>query len=190
MLAEAAALLITTLANLVGGALLLRFLLQWQRVPAGHTLAPLLAVLTDFLVRPARRVIPGLWGLDLATLLLAWAVCTLEVWLLFAVQGLVYAAPIGLAFAGVAALGVMGLLRMTLYLFMIALVVQVILSWIAPYNDLTPVLNGLTRPLLRPLRRVIKPVGGIDFSPLVAIVVCQLLLIAVMGLTAPLIRIL
>jgi len=190
MLAQAAALIITTLANLIGGALLLRFLLQWQRVPAGHTLAPLLAALTDFVVRPARRLIPGLWGLDLATLLLAWAVCTLEVWLLFAVQGLVYAAPIGMAFAAVAVLGVASLLRMTLYLFMIALVIQVILSWIAPYNDLTPVLNGLTRPLLRPLRRLLPPLGGIDFSPLVALLLCQLLLIAVMGVTGALVRIL
>ena len=72
MFAQAAIFLITTIGGLFTLALLLRFVLQILRAPARNQLSEFLAVVTDFVVRPARRVIPGLWGIDLATLTLAW----------------------------------------------------------------------------------------------------------------------
>ena len=72
MLAQAAIFLITTIGGLFTLALLLRFVLQILRAPARNQLSEFLAVVTDFVVRPARRLIPGLWGIDLATLTLAW----------------------------------------------------------------------------------------------------------------------
>src|SRR5258705_10412794 len=66
--------LLETFLGLFSLALLTRFYLQAVRAPARNPLSQFLAALTDFIVRPARRVIPGLWGYDLSTLLLAWLV--------------------------------------------------------------------------------------------------------------------
>jgi YggT family protein len=72
MLAQTLIFLITTLGDLLVIAFLLRFILQWLRAPARNQLSLFVAALTDFAVRPMRRVLPGLWGMDLSSLFLAW----------------------------------------------------------------------------------------------------------------------
>ena len=156
--------------------LLARFHFQWLRVPFRNPVGEFVLATTGWLVMPARRVIPGLAGLDLATLLLAWLVQGLAVWVKASIIG---AEPSLLAIAGIAALD---LVRYSLYLLVFAILVQVLFSWINPYAPMAPVFNAVTAPFLRPLRRFIPPLGGIDLTPLVLLVIIQIILIVLANL--------
>lgn len=157
--------------------LLLRFYLQWVRAPYRNPLADFINALTDFMVRPARRFIPGLWGLDLPTLLLAWVLQVLELLVVLQVRGYRFGAEVGLAAIGIASLAAIAIVKMLIYIVMVATLLQALLSWINPGSPVAPLLDAMTRPLLRLFRRRIPPVGNVDLSPLLLIVVCQLLLI-------------
>jgi YggT family protein len=176
VLIRAAIFLVTTLGDLFALALLLRFLLQWLRATTGSQLSKFLATLTDWIVRPMRRIVPGWWGLDLATLLLAWLTELLQLWLVLQLSD----RHIGLTAVTIAALtafALLALVRLAIYVVMAALIVQAVLSWINPYSPLAPLLDAITRPLLRPFRRLIPPIANVDLSPLFALITCQLLLI-------------
>jgi YggT family protein len=176
MLTQAAIFLIQTVVGLFALALLLRFYLQLVRAPYRNPISQFLNALTDFLVKPTRRIVPGLWGMDLATLLLAW-LC--EVLILFAVLALGGVEPgaIGAAaFFGVLVLGMVKVLKTSIYILMAAVIVQAILSWVNPYSPVGPLLSSLTQPLLRPLQKRVPMVANVDLSPLVLIIILQLLL--------------
>lgn len=151
--------------------LLARFHFQWLRVPFRNPVGEFVLATTSWMVMPLRRVVPGLAGLDLATLLLAWVLQGVAIWIKASIVG---AEPALLAIAGLAALD---LLRYSLYILVFAVLVQVIFSWINPYAPMAPVFNAMTAPFLRPLRRFIPPLGGIDLTPLVLLVLIQILLI-------------
>jgi YggT family protein len=168
--------LITTLGDLFVFALLLRFILQCLRAPARNPLSAFVVALTDFIVLPARRVIPGLWGLDLATFILAWLTAAVELWLVLQLKGYVLGSAVGVAFVALAALAAIHIVRLTLYIVMFAIVLQAVLSWVNPYNPLTPLLTAVTRPFLRPFQKLVPLVANVDLSPLFALIVCQLLL--------------
>lgn len=176
MISQAIAFLLQTFLGLFSIALLLRFYLQLVRAPARNPVSQFLAALTDFAVRPARRVIPGLWGMDLSTLVLAWLVEFVLLVAVLLVIGHVFGAEIGLSVVGLLLLAGVNVLRASLYILMGALIVQAVLSWVAPQSPVAPVVNALSRPLLRPLQRRIPPVGAVDLSPLFAIVALQLVL--------------
>jgi YggT family protein len=134
MFGQALQFLLETFLGLFALALLLRFFLQWLRAPARNPLSYFLAALTDWIVVPARRVIPGLWGLDLATLLLAWVT---EVVLILATywlkgSGLEPAAGVGLVLIGF--LAAVQLVKLSLWILMIAVIVQALLSWLSPFS--------------------------------------------------------
>lgn len=158
-------------------ALLLRFYLQWVRAPYRNPLSEFLQALTDFMVRPARRLVPGLWGLDLATLALAWLIQLLELFIVMQLRGYQAGPDAGIAFAALFVLALVALVRIGLYIVMAAVIVQVVLSWVGPYSPVLPLLNSMTRPFLRVFQRRIPPVGNVDLSPLFVLVVIQLLLI-------------
>ncbi len=175
MLAQTLNFLVTTAGDLFALALLLRFLLQWVRAPARNQLAEFVAAVTNFAVIPVRRVIPGLWGLDLATLLLAWVVETLKLWLILQIKGYQLGSAAGIAVVALIAMAAVHLLQLAVYVVMGALILQAILSWVNPYSPLAPILHSVTRPFLRPFQRVIPPVANVDLSPLAALLVCQLM---------------
>lgn len=156
--------------------LLLRFFLQWVRAPYRNPLADFVNALTDFMVRPARRFIPGLWGLDLPTLLLAWLMQVAELLVTLQVRGYRFGAEIGLAIVGISALAALAVFKMLIYIVLIATLMQALLSWINPSSPVAPLLDAMTRPFLRLFRRRIPPIGNVDLSPLFVLVVCQLLL--------------
>ena len=168
--------LVNTVFGLFVVALLLRFYLQWVRAPHRNPLSMFLQALTDFMVRPARRLIPGLWGLDLATLALAWLVQLAEVLLVLQIKGYGLGAAAGQAFAASALLALVLLVKIGLYIVAVAIIVQVVLSWLGPYSPLMPLANSMTRPFLRVIQRRVPPIGNVDLSPLLALVVIQLLL--------------
>ena len=156
-------------------ALLMRFVMQTMRAPFRNPVGQAVIALTDWIVKPLRRVLPGFRGIDWASLVAT--VLFQFLWLL------AYA----LIFGGFSFLGagipflllatVIALVRALLWLIVIVVLVQAILSWVAPDGPLSGLLNALTFPLLRPIRRILPPIGGtLDLSPLVIIVIAQLLL--------------
>ncbi|HTP95641.1 MAG TPA: YggT family protein [Burkholderiales bacterium] len=176
MISQALIFLLDAVLEFVAIGLLLRFYLQLLRAPYRNPLAQFLNALTDWLVLPSRRFIPGLWGMDLATLVLSWLV---EVVLLFCVlelRGVELHTSIGTAVPVLAALAAVRVLRLSLYILMAAAIIQAILSWMDRYNPMAPLLNSLTQPFLRPIRKRVPPVGNVDLSPLILIIAIQLIL--------------
>jgi YggT family protein len=167
---------IKTLLDLYLIAYILRFLLQWSRADFHNPLSQFILRITDPLVRPLRRMVPGWRGLDLsplvALLLLQLVVTTV---LVFMATGTAVAPASLLSFVLLRI--VVGVVR--LYFFVI--LVYVILSWVSPghWNPLISVLHSLTTPILRPVRRVIPPIGGLDLSPLFVLIGLQALLIMI-----------
>ncbi|KZE28902.1 YggT family protein [Crenobacter luteus] len=168
---------IRMLAELFALVLLLRFYLQVARAPFRHPLAQFSMALTNFVVLKARRLIPSVRSYDTATLAVAWAVLLLSKaasLLLNPVVSYDLVAP--QTWLALALLAVLDLFKLSLYLLMGAVLVQAVLSWVNPYNPLTPVLDALTRPYLRPFGRA--RVGGVDLSPLILILIIQVILSA------------
>lgn len=156
--------------------LLLRFYLQWVRAPYRNPLADFVNALTDFMVRPARRVLPGLWGIDLPTLLLAWLMQLLEWLIVLQVRGFRFGAEVGMALVGIAAVAAVAVAQILVYIVLFSTLLQALLSWINPGSPIAPLLDAMTRPFLRMFRRRIPPIGNVDLSPLFLMVACQLLL--------------
>ncbi|HEX6295790.1 MAG TPA: YggT family protein [Burkholderiales bacterium] len=178
MLAQVAIFLVDTVVAFFVFLLLARFHFHWLRVPFRNPLGEFVLATTSWCVVPARRVIPALAGLDLATLLLAWALQALGLWIQAAIVG---AEP---GVAALAALAAVDLLRYSLYILVFAIIVQVVFSWLNPYAPFAPMFDMVTRPFLRPLRRFVPPIGSIDLTPLVLLVIVQVLLILVGHLRA------
>jgi len=162
-------------------ALLARFALQWARAPFRNPLGQFIVAVTDWMVRPARRLVPGLFGLDLASLLLAWLWQVVYNGIALGLSGVLGAVSLAPALL-VALLAVLELAKMGLYLAMGAVLVAAVFSWVNPYAPMADIFNTLTRPLLRPFRRLIPPIGGVDLSPLALLLVLQIGLFVVAGL--------
>jgi len=171
MFTQIATFLIDTIVSFLVFLLLARFHFQWLRVPFRNPMGEFLLATTNWIVAPTRRLIPGLVGLDLATLLLAWVLQALGLWAQAAISG---AEPSALAIAAVAAVD---LVRYSLYILVFAVFVQVAISWINPDAPLGPLFDLVTRPFLRPVRRYVPPVGRVDLSPLVLLVILYVVLI-------------
>jgi len=171
MLADITTLLVNTLVVFFVFLLLLRFHFQWLRVPFRNSVGEFVLATTSWMVMPARRVVPGLAGLDLATLLLAWLLQALGLWIEAGIRG----ADTGVI--GVLLAAVVDLARYSLYILVAAVIIEVVFSWINPGTPVAPVLASLTRPFLRPLRRFVPPVGNFDLTPLVLVVLAQIVLI-------------
>ena len=184
MLIQIALLLVDVVAGFFVFVLLARFHFQWLRVPFRNGLGEFILATTNWIVRRARRVIPALAGLDLATLLPAWLIQVLALWALESLRGGELEAEIGTLIAVLAALALVDLLRYSLYILVFAVIVQAVLSWVNPHSPVAPVFDAITRRFLRPLRRFIPPVANIDLTPLILIVLLQVLLIPVWHLRA------
>ncbi len=183
MLAGALIFLLDTLLGLLTLAFLLRCLLQLTGAPFHNPFSQAIIALTNFAVRPVRRFVPAIGWLDTASLLLALLtqfVLQLAILWLRDFPILVAGPQVIPALLGLACLGVV---KLTLYLVLYTVIIQAILSWINPHTPIGPVLDSLTRPVMRPLRRLIPTASGIDLSPLVVFIVIQLIL---MTLVAPL----
>ncbi|MBF0255819.1 MAG: YggT family protein [Gammaproteobacteria bacterium] len=149
----------------------LRLLLQWLRADFYNPISQFIVKLTHPLLRPMRRFIPPLGPLDTSSLLLAWLLKSLEIGLLLTILGVSVSPLIALLWAMPA------LLQLTLNIFLFAIIIQAVLSWINPdpYSPIFGLLNSITRPVLEPFRRLLPDLGGIDLSPMVAIIALYLL---------------
>ena len=174
MLDQALGFLLDTAFGILTYAFLLRFTMQWLRAPFRNPLGQAVVALTDWAVKPLRRVVPGYKGLDGSTLLLAWLAQLAWLAALHLLSGLGFG---GGTAAMLALLAGVALVRAALWLLIIVVFLQAILSWTAPDGPLAGVLNALTFRFLAPIRRMIPPLGGtLDLSPLILIVIAQLAL--------------
>lgn len=161
--------------------LLARFFMQWQRVSFRNQVGQFVVATTDWVVRPLRRVIPGLLGLDMASLIPAWLFQTLFVFIELSLRGAPLRAGIGGLLLGLWGLGLLELARMAIYLVFGVVMMSAILSWVSPHAPAAPILHNLSAPFLRPFRRIIPPIANVDLSPLVLMLVLQIVLVVLGG---------
>ncbi len=162
--------LINTVFGLYILIVMLRFLLQLVRGDFYNPVSQFLVKATSPVLVPLRRVIPGLFGIDFAAVFLLLVLQIMQLVLVGLVKGYAFQ-PLGLVVMSIAELA-----SLTLNIFFFSILIQVILSWVNPgtYNPVTALVYGLNEPLLRPARRLIPPVSGFDFSPLVVGVALKL----------------
>ncbi len=165
--------LVQTLFGLYILAVMLRFLLQWVRADFYNPVSQFLVKVTNPLLKPLRRVVPGFWGMDLAAVLLMVLLQMLELFLVGVMVGQSFR-PLGILVMSIGEL-----LSLAVYVFLFAILIQVVLSWIQPvsYNPVLGLVNRLAEPLLAPARRLIPPISGLDLSPLAVLILLQLTLI-------------
>jgi YggT family protein len=175
--AQPAAFLIQVLFGLYILTVMLRFLFQLVRADFYNPLSQALVTITNPALRPLRRIIPGIRGVDVPSIVLMLTLQILELWLISLVIG---DSP---KVVGLIVLALAELLQLALYVFMGAILIQVIISWVSPgaYNPMTQLLYSLSAPVLKPAKALIPPLGGLDFSPFVALVALQLFRMMVIG---------
>jgi len=177
MLYQIPSFLLDVIVGLLGGACLLRLYMQYHRVPFGNPLGRFIFAITDWIVLPLRRIVPSVKRWDLASLIAAWLLVLVKfllLWLLIGNLGRLATLPL-VSLVGLMQLAVSGLTAL--------LVVYAVLSWIPGASPmLLDLISRLAEPLVRPFRRFIPLIGGIDLSPLAAIVVLQVIAIVLSNL--------
>ena len=170
--------LLDTLFSLYILVVMLRFLLQLVRADFYNPISQFLVAVTNPPLRLLRRVIPGWQGVDVAAIVLMVALQLLNGLILVALHGK------SVALATLVFWSVTQLLGLVFDVFIFAIIIQVLISWINPglHNPFNTLLYSLTEPLLRPARRLIPPISGIDLSPLAVLILLQMLRILVIPL--------
>ncbi|NCF17427.1 MAG: YggT family protein [Haliea sp.] len=173
--------LIQTLLSLYLMAMLLRFLLQLVRADFYNPISQFLVKITNPVVMPVRRIIPGLGGIDLSSLLLSLLLQLAGIVALLLVNGL--GPPNILLLLVWSVLGVVALL-VNIYFF--ALLAMIILSWVAPgsHHPAIYLLHQITEPVMAPFRKALPPMGGMDFSPILLFILINVVQIALRHMAA------
>ena len=182
MLYQIASFLLDVVGGLLAGACLLRLYMQWQRIPFSNPVGGLVFALTDWLIMPLRRVIPPVGRWDVSSLVAAALLQLAQYFLLTLLLGAAsaWAWLPWLALFGLARVAVSGLIGL--------LIVYAVMSWVQARSPLADVIARLCEPVLRPFRRIIPLVGGIDLSPLVVLVLLQVAMIVLGHLQASVMR--
>lgn len=169
--------LVNTLFSLYILVVMLRFLLQWLRADFFNPISQFIVRLTQPVLKPMRRVIPGMGGIDVSSLVLVVALqVALLALLMLIAHGMVDPLYVVLRTP-------IELLDLLFNIYIFGIIIQAVLSWVSPdqYNPLQTLLYSLTEPVVRPFRQVIPLVGGIDLSPLAAIIMLQVVRMLVMA---------
>ena len=173
MLYQIFAFLLDVVTGLLGGACLLRLYMQYQRIPmsarSGNPMGNFIFALTDWLVLPLRKIVPAVGRWDLASLVAAFLVELVRYALLWAISGFV-GAPFPFLIYALFALVSLCLVGLTGIV-----IVYAVLSWVQNQSAIGDLLERLVMPVLTPIRRVLPLVGGVDLSPLVLLVIVQIL---------------
>lgn len=166
--------LVKTLSELYMLTFLLRFILQWVRADFYNPFSQFIIRVTDPLVVPARRVIPRSGKFDVPCLVVLLILQAVVTWLILAIAG---AALAPYAFIYIV---VLRLINLVLSLYAISIFVYVILSWIAQahYSPIAMILGQIVGPVLRPVRRILPPIAGLDLSPILVLIVIYTLELA------------
>ncbi len=165
-------LLINTAVDLYTLVILVRLFLQIARADFYNPVSQFVVKATDPVIKPLRRFIPGFGGIDIASIVFAILVQALGVFLLLLLKGASGFNPLLLL-----VFGVFGAAKVALNLFFFAILILIIISWVAPgnYNPIASILQQITEPLMAPFRKLIPPMAGLDFSPMVVLLVIHIL---------------
>ena len=172
MLYSIFSLVLDVVSGIAGGACLLRLYMQVLRVPFGNPLGQFVLAITNWLVLPLRRVLPTGFNLDWASLLAAYLIELAQFGLLWGVSSLADGHTAGVTLVPVLAL--FGLARLVISGLTGLLIVYAVLSWVQTHSPVFDTVERLCQPLLRPLRRIVPLVGGVDLSALVLLVLLQI----------------
>lgn len=163
--------IITTLFSLYILAVMLRFLLGVVRADFYNPISQFLVRITNPLLIPLRKILPGFGKIDVAAIVLMLVLSVAMLLIIVLLRGT------GVSVLPLLLMAVGELVMLAINVFLVAIIVQVIISWINPgsYNQVNSLLQSLTNPVLRPFRRLIPPLSGIDLSPLFALIGLQVL---------------
>lgn len=179
MLAEMAGIAVDWVGSFFVFMFLIRFYFQWLRVSFRNQVGEFLIVTTNWMVKPARRVIPSVFGLDLASWICAWLLQALILALLLLISGRDLSSAPGIAAGMLFAIALVDLIQHSVRILLYVVIVQAVLSWVNPDNPVQYVLDAATRPFLRPIRRFVPPVANIDLSPMILALALVLLLVPI-----------
>lgn len=169
--------LVSTLFNLYITLLLIRMMLGLSKADFYNPISQFIVKITNPVIIPLRRFIPSMGKVDTSAIVASLGLKAVEVFLILLILGG------SLQEQNLIKLILGDLLRTIVWIYIIALIVQAVISWVGSThgNPIVPILNSLTDPLLRPVRRVIPPIAMVDLSPLVAILGLQIVLILLNG---------
>lgn len=168
---------IKTFFDLFIGAVVLRLLLQWARADFRNPVSQFLVKVTNPVIIPLRRIVPGVGGIDTASVIVVLILQVTKIWLIHMIAA--KAPPI----AGLLILALADFVELLISMYTITIILQVILSWVGPRtpNPLSGPLHALNEPLLAPLRRIIPAISGFDLTPVVLLLIFHLLKILVVA---------
>ncbi|MFP6782247.1 MAG: YggT family protein [Gammaproteobacteria bacterium] len=177
--ANAGVFLIDTIFGVYILAIMLRFFLQVVRADFYNPLCQAIVTVTNPPLKPLRRIVPAVGKIDTSSLVLMLVLQVISSYLIFFLLG------VGPNFSGVLVSASAELINKAIYLFIFAIIIQIVVSWISPgtYNPIIGVIDTLTAPIMRPARNAVPPIGGIDLSPMLALIVLTL---SAMLIVAPL----
>ncbi|MEE9358479.1 YggT family protein [Candidatus Vondammii sp. HM_W22] len=146
---------------------MLRFILQLVKADFYNPVSQFVVKVTTPLLRPLRRIIPSMGGMDVASIALMWLVKSVELMFILLLKS-TGASSLLAAFVW----SILELVEQAIDLFLFAILIQVILSWVSPggYNPVVNLIYSITDPLLRPARRIIPPIAGLDLSPMAVVI--------------------
>lgn len=167
--------LVGTLIDLYIAAVLIRLLLQWVRADFYNPVCQFLVKVTDPAIVPLRRVIPSIRRLDTASVLLIVVLEIFSVW----IASRISSQPLN--FEQIVLFGLMKLAATLLMTYFFLIIASVILSWVGARmrHPVVPLVYQLTEPVLRPFRKIIPSIAGIDLSPLFALIAIRFLLLLI-----------
>lgn len=173
--AQIGTLLVDVIFSLYIGAVLLRLLLGIVRADFHNPLSQFLVKVTNPVLMPMRRFVPAFGSIDTSAVLLAYVLTLIKTTLLLLLSSIEPPFPAILFFA------IGELIKTTIWIFIIALIIQAIISWVGNThgNPVMPLVNSLTNPLISPIRKVVPLIGMMDLSPMVAILGLNILLIII-----------
>lgn len=170
---------INSIAQLYLLVLLLRLLLPWMGINFNNPISQAILRLTSPLVVPVRRVLPPIGKIDTATVVIAYGIQYLTIFIIV----LIWRVPPSIL--PIAITAAVNLVTLTLHLFVFAIIIRIVLSWLGgagTHNPAIAVIDAITEPVLRPFRRAIPAIGGLDISPVFAIILLAAAAILVGGL--------
>ncbi len=169
-LGNAGSYLSQTLFGLALYIVLLRFWMQWVRTDFRNPFGQFIISVTNPVVIPLRKILPSVGSVDTATVVFAFVIASIKVYLLYIISQI---SPSLLPFLTYT-LG--EIIQHSIYLLFAAIFIQIIVSWVNPYSDhpIVSIARSLANPIMEPARRLIPPIGGLDLSPMLVIIFLQL----------------
>lgn len=163
--------LITTLFDIYLFILMIRIVLVWVRADYFNPFTQFVVKCTDFIIKPLRRIIPNFRQIEFSSIVL---LLVLAMFKFFFICLLSFGVP---SILGLCILALADCFKIVIELFFYAILIQALLSWIQPGSPINRVLYQFTSPIMRPLHQLIPPIGGIDITPIPALIILQLLII-------------